>query len=272
MSGKQYAADCHLHCRWSPDSRAPMEDMARAAADMGLNEVCFTDHVEVMTAKSWVRNTFDWAALDAEYAQAREALGDRIVIRRGIELGEAPRDFAHAEALLAQMPPADFVIGSIHQLSDAYGCQDLAYAASADPEEARRQITDYLELVLRQAKWGKFSVQGHLTLPLRYINERRGGHMTFDGFEAEVEEIYRTLIANGCGIEVNTNRGKDPLPDEKWLRLYRECGGEIITLGSDAHRAEHVGCCIWERQELLRECGFRAFCTFREMKPVFHDL
>ena len=65
MSGKQYAADCHLHCRWSPDSRAPMEDMARAAADMGLNEVCFTDHVEVMTAKSWVRNTFDWAALDA---------------------------------------------------------------------------------------------------------------------------------------------------------------------------------------------------------------
>ena len=169
-------------------------------------------------------------------------------------------------------PPADFVIGSIHQLSDAYGCQDLAYAASADPEEARRQITDYLELVLRQAKWGKFSVQGHLTLPLRYINERRGGHMTFDGFEAEVEEIYRTLIANGCGIEVNTNRGKDPLPDEKWLRLYRECGGEIITLGSDAHRAEHVGCCIRERQELLRECGFRAFCTFREMKPVFHDL
>ena len=191
---------------------------------------------------------------------------------RGVELGEAPRDFAWCEEALRQLGDLDFVIGSIHQLSDAYGCQDLAYAASADPEDARRQITDYLELVLRQAKWGKFSVQGHLTLPLRYINERRGGHMTFDGFEAEVEEIYRTLIANGCGIEVNTNRGKDPLPDEKWLRLYRECGGEIITLGSDAHRAEHVGCCIRERQELLRECGFRAFCTFREMKPVFHDL
>ena len=272
MSEASYLADFHLHCRWSPDSRAPMEEIARAAVRQGLHEICLTDHVEVMSSGSWTRNTFDWAALDREYAQARAALGDEIIIRRGVELGEAPRDFAYAEQLLAQMLPVDFVIGSIHQLSERYGCEDLFYAASADPAEARRQIADYLELVLRQAKWGKFSVQGHLTLPLRYMNENRGGHMTFDGFEAEVAEICRTLAANGCGIEVNTNRGNTPLPDEKWLRLYRACGGEIVTLGSDAHAPASVGCHIREGQRLLRECGFRAFCTFRNGKPVFHDL
>lgn len=267
-----YTADYHMHSRWSMDARFPMEEMARAAAAQGLDEICFTDHVEIMSSGSWQHNTFDWQALEREYQQAREVLGGSVEIRLGVELGEAPRDFAYAEELLGQMPPVDFVIGSIHQLSETYGCKDLAYASTDDPQLSRAQIADYLAIVLRQAKWGNFSVLGHLTLPLRYMNELRGGHMTFDGFEAEVAEVYRALIENGCGIEVNTNRGHTPLPGEKWLRLYRECGGKIITIGTDAHSPEYVGCCVRDRQELLRACGFKAFCTFRERKPVFHDL
>ena len=87
-----------------------------------------------------------------------------------------------------------------------------------------------------------------------------------------MEEIFRALIANGCGIEVNTNRGNDPLPGAKWLRLYRACGGEIVTLGSDAHTPEYVGCRIREGQRLLGECGFSRFALFRAMKPEFHTL
>ena len=101
------------------------------------------------------------------------------------------------------------------------------------------------------ALWGRFSVLGHLTLPLRYMNERRGFHATFDGFEEEMEEIFRILIRQGRGIEVNTNRGHQPLPGEKWLRMYRDLGGEIVTLGSDAHATRQVGCAIREGQALL---------------------
>ncbi len=267
-----YLSDFHLHSRWSPDSVADMRDMARVALDRGFRELCFTDHVEVMNTKCWSRNRFDWPALSEAVAAARAELGDRIAIRLGAELGEAPRDFGYAEELLAQMPPMDFIIGSIHQLSDAFGCEDLATASTADPELSRRQITDYLALVWKLAKWGKFSVLGHLTLPLRYMNERAGGHMTFDGYEAEVEEIYRALIQSGCGIELNVNRGRTPLPDEKWLKLYRDCGGEIITVGTDAHRPADVGRFVPERLELLKACGFKAYCTFEARKPVFHDL
>ena len=119
---------------------------------------------------------------------------------------------------------------------------------------------------------GKVFSPGPLTLPLRYLNEKRGFHLTFDGFEAEVEAIFRALIENGCGIEINTNRGNDPLPGEKWLRMYRQLGGEIITLGSDAHSPNFVGCAIRQRQELLRACGFTRFCTFEKMQPVWHAL
>ncbi len=269
-----YLADYHTHSRISPDAGSSMEEMARAAIAAGLQEICFTDHIEIIDWNTGKLRTkpFDWAALQQEFRTAQAALGDRIRLRLGLELGEAPWNFAETEKMMAPAPELDFLIGSVHSLSADYQWQDLYFAASDDPAECRRQIADYLGLVLELTRWGQFSVLGHLTLPLRYMNENRGLSMSFDGFESEVAEIFRTLIANGCGIELNTNRGHDPLPGPKWLRLYRQLGGEIITLGSDAHRPEHVGCVIRQRQELLKECGFTHFCTFEKRKPIFHTL
>ena len=89
---------------------------------------------------------------------------------------------------------------------------------------------------------------------------------------AQIEEILHTIIPKGIGIECNTNRGNTPLPDADVLTLYRQLGGEIITLGSDAHAAEHLGCAIEARQELLRQCGFRYFAVFDRMEPTFRTL
>ena len=95
---------------------------------------------------------------------------------------------------------------------------------------------------------------------------------SFDGFEEEIGDIFRIIIPRGIGIELNTNRGNAPLPDGKWLRLYRELGGEIVTLGTDAHSPGAVGCAVREGQALLCACGFTRFCTFRRKEPVWHDL
>ena len=269
-----YLADYHTHSRISPDARCSMTEMARAAVAAGLDELCFTDHLEPVNWYTQVpRDPYEWDELQRDFLQAQEELGDRIRLCLGVELGDAPWDFAHTERLMADAPQLDFIIGSIHMLSAAYGCTDLYYFDPADDAAARRGMADYLELVRQLANWdGTYSVLGHLTLPLRYLNENRGFQLTFDGFEAEIEEILRILIQKGRGIELNTNRGHTPLPDEKWLRMYRRLGGEIITLGSDAHSVKYVGCAIRERQELLRQCGFRRFCTFRRMEPVWHEL
>ena len=205
----------------------------------------------------------------ARYDQAADG---KIIVRRGIELGEAMRDFAYADELLSRLPELDFVIGSQHQLSEKYDWNDLYFMPEATEQEAREQIADYLTLVLETAKWGKFSVLGHLTLPLRYMNENHGMHMSFDGFEDEVAQVFRALIENGCGIECNVNRGNTPLPDAKWLRLYHELGGEIITIGTDAHTPEFVGMRARETQELLKSCGLNYVCTYEKKKPVFHKI
>ena len=149
---------------------------------------------------------------------------------------------------------------------------NLALYAPADEEDARARLGDYLSRIERMVRWGKIQVVGHLTLPLRYFNGRRGFRLTFDEYQGELERILRLVVEKGLGIELNTNHGDMPLPDEKWLRMYRRLGGEIITLGSDAHRTGGVGCAIREGQALLRACGFRHFCTFERGMPVWHDL
>ncbi|QNL44355.1 histidinol-phosphatase HisJ family protein [Oscillibacter hominis] len=267
-----YLADYHTHSLCSPDARCSMADMARAAVAAGVQEMCFTDHIETAPIGE-IRPSCDWAALKDSFETARREMeGQPIVLRLGAELGGANADFAAAERMMAQAPELDFVIGSVHALSEAYGRRSLYYFDCKSEEEARLAIGDYLDQVLLLAEWGQFDVLGHLTLPLRYLNEKHGMHMTFDGFEERLEAIFRALISNGCGIELNTNRGNEPLPSEKWLRMYRSLGGERITLGSDAHTPEYVGCALRQNQELLKRCGFTRFCCFSCRRPQWHDL
>ena len=267
-----YLSDYHTHCSLSFDSKTPVEDMVRAGIAQGLQEICLTDHVDLYRPREYTHWEHDFSARAETFARADRAAEGRIIVRRGIELGEAMRDFSYADELLSRLPELDFVIGSQHQLSEKYDWDDLYFMPGSTEQEAREQIADYLTLVLQTAKWGKFSVLGHLTLPLRYMNENHGMHMSFDGFEDEVAQVFRALIENGCGIECNVNRGNTPLPDGKWLKLYHELGGEIITIGTDAHTPEFVGTHVRETQELLKSCGFGYVCTFEKKKPVFHKI
>lgn len=269
-----YLADYHIHSRVSPDGRDSMTALAEAALEAGLDEICFTDHVEpIVWNSTTLRGPYDWSVLTEEFAAAREALGDRITLRLGIELGDACWDVAHTEKLLADAPPFDFIIGSVHMLSERHKGLDLYYFDPKTEEEAYDGIADYLGQVKKMAEWGKFDVLGHLTLPLRYLNENRGWNLSMDRFGSEITEIFSILKAKGIGIELNTNRGNMPLPDEMWLRLYEDMSYDpIVTLGTDAHAAGAVGRAIRERQDLLRQCGFRQFCTFENRRPVRHDL
>ena len=270
-----YLADYHVHSSCSPDGHVTMADMARTGIERGLSEICFTDHVEPIVWGTSTPRTgeYDWAALHAQYDEAVRLYGDRITLRLGMELGEAYLDFPIADHLADTAPGLDFVIGSVHIFRDEDGCTDLFYVDSDRDDAYYHHVIDaYLTEMLSLAKWGRFSVLGHLTLPVRCINEIRGKDIPFRPHMAQVEEILRILIEKGVGIECNTNRGHTPLPDAEILTLYRRLGGEIITLGSDAHTADYLGCAIAERQELLRSCGFRYFTTFQKGKPDFRPL
>ena len=268
-----YLADYHLHSTCSPDGHYTMTRMAEAAVERGLNEICFTDHLDTVEWGTYApRTTFNWAEAVRQAEEAREKWGDRLTIRLGAELGEAALAFDRAEKLLSDAPALDFVIGSVHMMGPRHGHEDLYYIPKADEPFYHDVIDDYLDDVLALSRWGRFQVLGHLTLPVRYIWNNAGIKMDFSGHMDRLEEIFRVIIPKGVGIECNTNRGDAPLPDESVLRLYRALGGEIITIGSDAHSTRYVGCRSAQTQELLRSCGFRYITTFDKGKPAFRPL
>ncbi|MBR3228130.1 MAG: histidinol phosphate phosphatase, partial [Erysipelotrichaceae bacterium] len=117
-----------------------------------------------------------------------------------------------------------------------------------------------------------YSVLGHLD----YINRHDRVHVPFETDRDDIAEVLKLAIKDGKGIEVNTSSYRYGIgewtPAREVFELYRDLGGRIITLGSDSHKPEHLGAHIKEKMEVLKDMGIREFCTFEDMKPVFHQL
>ena len=120
-----YLCDLHSHSKISPDSEAELLDTAQAAIDAGLQEFCVTDHCDLLDLNGNPCSSFPWPAARAQFHAVRSALGDKLTLRLGIELGSAPADPAAARAILAQGgEELDFVLGSLHNWIGEEGCRD----------------------------------------------------------------------------------------------------------------------------------------------------
>ncbi len=164
----------------------------------------------------------------------------------------------------------DFVILSVHQAEDQeFWTQDFQKGRS-QKEYHERYYEEMLQLV---REYQDYSVLGHMDLIVRYDKK---GRYPFEKTGPLVLEILKKVIEDGKGIELNTSyhryRLTDTTPSKDILKLYRKLGGEIITIGSDSHKPSHLGTYIEEEKELLKSLGFRFFCTYDGMRPVFHRL
>ncbi|MDE6588864.1 MAG: PHP domain-containing protein [Oscillospiraceae bacterium] len=270
-----YLCDTHSHTKISPDSKAELSDTARAAMDAGLREFCVTDHCDLLDLDGQPVDSFDWPAAKAQYRAVQAALGDRLTLRLGIELGSAPLDPEKARAILAQGgEELDFVLGSLHNWIGMEGGIDLGSSDYRGNEAlARRSVEHSLEqtwlLVTRLSDC--YDSLAHIIYPLRYIN-RDGIDLSLADYEERVRAILTEVAKTDHAMEVNVRRGKDLDCWPPLLRWYRECGGELVTVGSDAHRAGDVAKGIPQAIEMVKSAGFDCITTFAGRKPVLHKL
>ena len=274
-------ADYHVHTEFSDDSRYPMEDVIRDAVKMGMDEICITDHVDYGVKVDWdcgqeiqYRKGDPLANVDyPRYMEKIRALKEeyqgKITIRTGMEFGVQMHTIPEFEALFARYP-FDFIILSIHQVEDKeFWTQDFQRGRT-QKEYNERYYQEMLDVV---KAYKNYSVLGHLDLIKRYDE---AGIYPFENVKPMIEDILKIVIADGKGIELNTSFHRyglsDSMPSREILKLYRELGGEIITIGSDSHKPEHLGAYIDEGHEILKSLGYKQFCTFENMKPIFHDL
>lgn len=260
--------DFHLHSFFSGDSDTAPELIAETALQRGLSAICFTDHYDADYPYEDVCFELDTKACLERIAGLRSAYEGRIEIGSGVELGLQPHLGALYRSYTGRFP-FDFVIGSTHLVDG----KDPYYASFWEGCAPKDGIRRFLEVTLENMKaFDDFDVYGHLDYIVRYAPlEPRS--FFYEDYGELMDEILKFLISHGKGIEVNTGGYKAglgcPNPCPEVIRRYRELGGEIVTMGSDAHTAEYVGSFMEEAREILRDCGFRYFALFRGRKAEF---
>lgn len=259
-------ADYHMHTSFSDDSDYPMEEAVKRALSLGFDELCFTEHVDYGVKTD---ENCDYNAYQAEFLRCKELFKDKIQLKFGIEFGIQTHTIAEFERDFKGYP-FDFVIMSCHQVEDKEFWRMEFQEGRTQEEYNRRYYEEILQVISR---YKNYSVLGHLDMIVRYDPI---GVYPFEKVEPIIRQILKTAIKDGKGIEVNTSSFrygvKDLTPSVNILRLYKELGGTILTIGSDSHKESHVGYNIPLVKERLRGLGFKNFCTFTKMQPAFHAL
>lgn len=257
-------ADQHVHTSFSSDSEELAENAVKAAIAKGLSTLCITEHMDM----DYPTGEFmlDDEAYHTEYLRLKELYSDRIELLFGVELGLmdylAPRLYEFAKS-----QPFDFIIGSSHLVDGV----DPYYPEYFGTYGDQNGILRYFESILANiTAFDDFDVYGHLDYVVRYSNAKT--YRPADYTEL-LDEILKKLISMGKGIELNTAGLKYGLgwahPHPELLKHYRELGGEIITVGSDGHKGEHIAYDFDKASDILKAAGFEYYAVFRQRKPEF---
>jgi histidinol-phosphatase (PHP family) len=265
--------DYHVHTLFSGDSEMNIEEGIQRAIKKGIKELVFTDHAEFNVWRPENNNIEDDMFDVSKYIDTLSKLNmkykDKINIKIGVEIGLQLEEKERIEKFV-QENPFDFIIGSSHTI-DRYDLYFRKLYENTTKEEAYiRYFTEVLKIVKNIES---YNVYGHLDLVRRYAySEYEDIELNNEELEL-VGEILKELIYRGKGIEVNTSGFRYGLgglnPGINVLKLYNKLGGEIITVGSDAHKKEYIGHKIQDTYEILKDIGYRYITVFDKREPKF---
>lgn len=265
--------DTHIHTNFSFDGTNTPDEICAAAAAAGLSAIAITDHFDADGIYEGFYSPYAGAKAKELILKAREKYAPGLRVAFGLEIGQPYAYPAQCEAMVGELN-FDFIIGSLHNLMRT---PDFCFLKFDNMPQLlierlwERSLEETYTLLL-EYKGLKINTLGHLTYPIRYI-KRAGRELDLKRYYDSVSQIYRKLTQYGIALEVNTSGLRQgagmTLPDTDLLSLYKECGGELLTVGSDAHKAADAGADIPFVYDMLADLGFGYVTFFMEGKPEF---
>ena len=233
----------------------------RAIAN-GVHEIAFAEHVDFEPA-DLTANFFRPAAYQAEIERCRRLYGSALTIRAGVEIGEG-HVYRDRVAALLDAYTFDFVLGSVHWVNGQLVHDERFFSHTT----IDRGVRAYFEEVARLATEADYDVLAHCDIVRRAVYHATGAStLDYAQYEGIIRHILRTLVERGKGLEINTSPCRNgmgvPNPVLQVLRWYRELGGEILTLGSDAHTADVIGADFDVALDMAHAAGFTRLATFQ---------
>lgn len=288
--------DLHTHTMYSYDAEnKPVSAHVQAAVQRHVDVLGFTEHVDFFRGELLQESDFsggtvdfqgyrreiepfrrgrvipsDLTAQQKEIEACRETYGRKITLRAGVEMGQPHAAPELADALL-ETYAFDYVIGSIHQLSNDMDMYFLRYE-NIHPDDFWKA---YFEQMHHMLEYGKFHILGHIDYPLR-VMKLPHNRPSLRGYMDYVDEVLREIRDKGIALESNTKGmfgwQQQPGPEDFILQRYHELGGELITVGSDSHGLETIARGIPEALERIRQAGFRYVTDFADGTPIQHGI
>lgn len=259
--------DMHMHTSFSADSDAPMEEMIKASIDKGLRHITFTEHLdEDFPPKYGLDFTFDIDEYFAKVNELKEKYKEKIEILYGIELGVMPH-LTDSYNSLVDSYDFDFVIASSHLVD----MQDPYYPQFWENNTFHEGCRKYFKTISDNINAFKnFDSYGHLDYIIRYgTDEKKISYLDYSDI---LDEILLLLINNNKALEINTAGYKyglnAPNPSAEIITRYLELGGKLFTIGSDAHKPEHIAYDYVRLEAFLKMLGVKEYVYYTKRKPV----
>lgn len=259
-------ADFHVHTEFSYDSESAPEKMIQGAIQKGLKTICITDHHDLDYMEPGWEVDFD------EYFRVLEPLKEKykneIEILLGAEFGMQPH-LNEQYAKLAQKYPFEFIIASAHMFDG----HDPYYPGYFEDKTDEQGYQRAFEITLENVKaFSDYDTLGHLDYIVRY-GKNQDRDYSYSKYADYIDEVLKLIIQKGKGLEVNTGGWRFGFdfahPHQDILRRYKELGGEIITIGSDAHCPKDIAYDFHRIKAYLEACGFAYYTEFRNRTPKF---
>lgn len=266
--------DCHMHSSFSGDAKDSLENMVKSAVSKGLKHICFTEHQDfVFPYPEGEEGMFDLNTDSYLYEllRVRGLYEDKIKICFGVELG-MQLDAVRENAIYAKSHEFDMVIASLH-LVDKLDPYYPEYFQDKSEEEAYGLY--FKRIYENLLKLNNFDVLGHLDYIVRY-GANRDINYKYETYKDVIDKILDYIIEHEKALEINTagiRKGtKDLHPCLDILRTYKNKGGELITIGSDAHNVNDIAANFDRARDALEECGFKYYCLYENRIAEFKKL
>ncbi|WBW99319.1 histidinol-phosphatase HisJ family protein [Oceanirhabdus sp. W0125-5] len=254
--------DHHIHTDNSFDSVEKVKNMCEKAVSEGIEIIGFGEHFSTIERLPTYGH-MNFQKYDYEIECCRRLFKDKLEILKGLEIC-SPQFNIDSILKTVKDEGIDFIIGSVHDIDGPKLRKYIEGKSNKDAYEG------YFKKVLEVSEKGEYDILGHIDLLKRYAFEKLGNY-EFCDFKGIISEILNNVIRRGKAIEINTSGldcgANELFPSIRVLKLYKELGGKLITIGSDAHSAEKLGNNHEIAVNALRDLGYGEYYYYKQRKP-----
>lgn len=265
-------ADYHIHSNTSNDSQMTVAEICESAIAAGMDEICITNHQEFKCFddgnEKYIMKDEDVANFRKDVEQARKDF-PQLVIKFGLEIGYLEK-YENEIREYIDKHDFDFVLMSLHDY-DGVCFADCNFEHDFSRDKVIGYYKFYFDILKKAVRMNCFDSLAHIDVVRRALPEAK-----FQEYREYFEDFVKEMKKYDAGFEVNTSGWINGLgvqhPHDEILKILYENGITKVTIGSDSHKPENVGRNIEKAQNLLKEIGFKQFCTYEKRRPIFHDL